>query len=113
MLDHSQNPRYKLLDVRELIVLRRVTFCQNREKNRETLKLLGFSVDDALKEIMKLKERDFAGVDIEKGKTDADVYLKTINIMKVYIKFRLEKLKNLIVISFHQDEANGGIRKCH
>lgn len=113
MLDHSQPPRYKLLKVKELIVLKKVTFCLHRQKNRETLKLLGLETEDALNVIMHLKKRDFFGVDRETGKADADVYLKTIQKMRVYIKFRIERPKNLIVISFHQDEAKGGIRKCH
>lgn len=109
MLDRSQAARYNLSEVKELIALGRVRFCLNRPKNRETLKRLGLDADDALGVIIKLKQNDFAGVDKEEGKQDADVYLKTVQAIRVYVKFRVEKPRNLIVISFHQDEANRGV----
>jgi len=104
MLNRTEKARYPLWKIKELITLGKVFFESNREKNRETLKLLGFDVDDVLKEIMKLTNNDFAGVDIEEDKIDADVYIKAISKKDIYIKFRIEK-PNLLILSFHEDES--------
>lgn len=104
MLNRTEKARYPLLKVKELIALGKVFFEISREKNRETLKLLGFDVDDVLKEIMKLTDNDFTGVDIEEDKIDADVYIKAISKKDIYIKFRIEK-PNLLILSFHEDES--------
>jgi len=104
MINRSQTAKYSLLAVKELIVFRRVDFKEKRDKNRETMKKLGLDADAALKQILKLKPKNFYGVDIEPGKLDADVYLKKISGMDVYIKFKIEK-PNLVIISFHEDET--------
>lgn len=104
MIDRSQAAGYSLFAVKELIVLGRVHFEEKRDKNRETMKKLGLDADGALKQILKLKDKEFRGVDIEPGKQAADVYLKKISGMDVYIKFKIEK-PNLVVISFHENET--------
>lgn len=106
MLNRKENARYPLLRVKELVARNKVSFENKRAKNRETLKLLGFVFNDVLQEIMKLKEKDFAGVDIENDKTDADVYIKKISGMDIYIKFRIEN-PNLLILSFHEAEPRG------
>lgn len=106
MLDKQKKAKYSLLKVKELIVFGRVDFLGKRPKNRETLKRLGLNVDDALKQIRKLNTYDFVGVDKEVGKVEADVYLKTISGIDVYIKFRIESPR-LVVISFHENETGG------
>ena len=104
MLNRTEKARYPLWKVKELIVLGKVSFENNREKNRETLKLLGFNVDDVLKVIRKLQDSNFAGVDIEPEKTDADVYIKTISEIRIYIKFKIEN-PDLLILSFHEEES--------
>ena len=102
MLNRREKLRYPLIKVKELIASNKVSFEFNRTKNRETMKRLGFEVDDVLKEIMKLKDSDFAGVDIEPDKTDADVYIKIISRLEIYIKFKIEK-PDLLILSFHEN----------
>lgn len=104
MIDRSQTARYHLSRVKDLIVLGRVDFKGKRPKNRETMKKLGLDADAALTQIRRLKDGEFYGVDIEPGKLDADVYLKKISGMEVYIKFKIEK-PNLVIISFHENET--------
>lgn len=105
MLDRSQTAKYNLMKVKELIVSGKCFFYLQRPKNRETMKQLGLDSDGALKEIMKLNARNFIGVDCEQGNIDADVYVKKIQSMDVYIKFKIMPEKELIVISFHQNES--------
>ena len=103
MLDRSKEATLPLVKVRELLTLNRVVFLFTRQKNRETMKLLGFNTDDVLKEVRKLKKEDFVGCDVEEGVPDADVYIKTIRNVKMYIKFRLKE-PNLLLISFHESK---------
>ena len=109
MLNRTEKARYPLIKVKELIAGNKVYFAA-REKNFETLKQLGFSIDDALKTIIKLKDSDFAGVDIEQEKTDADVYIKRISGIWIYIKLKIEK-PNLLILSFHKDESGSQNKK--
>ena len=103
MLDRTKTATLPLVKVRELLTLGHVNFLDQRRKNAETMKLLGFTPDDVLKEIRKLREADFAGCDVSEGFPDADVYIKTIRKIEMYIKFRL-KTPNLLVISFHESK---------
>ena len=103
MLDRSKTATLPLVKVRELLTLNRVVFLDKRGKNAETMKRLGFVTDDVLKEVRKLKDGDFVGCDVKEGFPDADVYIKTIRKIKMYIKFQLKK-PNLLIISFHESE---------
>ena len=101
MLDRSKEATLPLVKVRELLTLNHVVFLDKRRKNFETMKRLGFDTDDVLKEVRKLKEGDFVGCDVQGELPDADVYIKTIRNIEMYVKFRLKK-PNLLLISFHE-----------
>ena len=101
----NQHAVYRLTDVRDAIDAERINFENNafsREKNQITLKALGLSVSEAVGHIRSLRGNQFEGISKKTGYPPADVYKKTINGERVYIKFFLEG--DLVVLSFHKDE---------
>lgn len=75
---------------------------RTREKNRNTLRELGLTSDDAIRHIRSLNANHFKETSCLPGKVYADVYIKKINKESVYIKFFLDG--NLVVLSFHKNE---------
>ena len=93
---------YPLKDVFKAIDEKRIDFIFDRDKNKDTLDVLGLTTLDAVQHIRHLRDNQFEETSYLTGKPPADVYKKTINKMPVYIKFFLED--NLVVLSFHKDE---------
>ena len=96
---------YRLIDIRNAIDAGNINFRNRafgRNKNQITLKALGISVTEAVGHIRSLREGQFEGTSIRAGQPPADIYKKTINGERVYIKFFLEG--DLVILSFHKDE---------
>ena len=94
---------YKLTKIKELAVLRSVKPPYNRELN--DMEKLGYSLDDALKIIVKLRESNFFESRHEK-EPPADVYKYVDNDITIYIKIGILKVQHkllLEIISFHED----------
>lgn len=96
---------YPLTDVVKAIDVGKVDLVNlfTREKNKQTLGNLGLSFPDAIDHIRNLTSSQFVETSFQTGKAPADVYKKTISKVPVYIKFYLEN--DLVILSFHQDEA--------
>lgn len=109
MISRKEVVEAVLEDMRDAINSGRY-FPQDRDKNIQTLAMLGITWDDAVDEMLDLRFCDY----IKGPETDRDypktdkfwIFKKNVLGNTIYIKFKIEYMidKDLKVMSFHIDE---------
>lgn len=82
-----------------------------RTKNRETLLALNMNRDDVIEELKKLTVSEYyQSVPDDKNNEmpDFHVFFVSICAKEIYIKIRIQNIKNVLCISFHFSEYSHG-----
>lgn len=82
-----------------------------RAKNTETLLALDMDRDDVIEELKKLTVSDYyqsVSDDKNNKMPDFHVFFVSISAKEIYIKIRIQNIKNVLCISFHFSEYSHG-----
>lgn len=101
-----------LSEVRIAIDERRCIFQGTKKKNRDTLVALGLNTEEVYKEIASLTYADYCyGPEPDNRSKYADeeiwVFKKKVDWFTIYVKLKFAEFpeKKLVVLSFHEDNA--------
>lgn len=109
MISRKSDVEILLKDMRDAIDAGHY-YPENRDKNMQTLAMLGITWTDAIEEIKELEFCDYiSGPEVDRNYPKTDklwIFKKNVMGNTIYIKFKIEYMmdRDLKILSFHIDE---------
>ncbi len=98
-----------LKDIKKMVAKRKFEFVGERKKNKKFMNDRGLNIDDVREEIFRLSIKDYVAgpeADRDRGRSGYVYKFKSRYITDevIYIKIRYDPPKEVVCISFHEDQ---------